>query len=102
MGDIGDPAPLLKRMMRRYSDAATSGPAGSAASSPNLDQIILRYKDAAEHTPFEKGVVISFVVSKLWEDDLFYRAVANYALAADISIENAVREIVDGKRTAKT
>jgi len=65
-------------------------------SSP--DQMVLRYKDSAEHSTHEKGIVISFIISKLWSDDLFYRAVANYALAADIGIENAVREIIDGRR----
>lgn len=99
MGNLGDPALILHRMVCQYRDAATSETAGSAGTPPDLDQMVLRYKDAAEHTPFEKGVIISFIVSKLWEDTLFYRAVANYALAADISIENAVREIVDGKRS---
>jgi len=67
-----------------------------------LDQMVLRYKDAAEHSTQEKGIVISFIISKLWEDPLFYRAIANYALAADISIENALREIIDGKRISQT
>ena len=60
--------------------------------------MVLRYRDAAEHSTHEKGIVISFIISKLWEDPLFYHAVANYALSADIGIENAVREIIDGRR----
>lgn len=70
-----------------------------AVGSPEIDQIVLKYKNAALHTSYEKGIVISFIVSMLWEDPLFYKAVGNYALAADSRIGEAIREVVDGSRT---